>query len=142
MHNFCGRAIRDNKNYEKGNVTCRTLKSHSMMIAPWVIYHRAVFNRISQNGTQLHKPIKDPLPHVVVEVVQPLFDQLGDESFLVGCEKCYTQNRNESLYHVIWGMASKELYCSHKEICLAVSLGFLNFNQGFDSTHTQRCCLL
>ena len=36
-----------------------------------------------------------------VEVIQPLFDRLGDERLFAGCERCYTQNANESLHHVV-----------------------------------------
>ena len=146
IQNFYGRVIRDNKNDAKAmsRATHAILKHYSS--SPEKPQHDdcpvgdsswCSFQRDITNGTQLHKPIKDPIPAAVVEVVQPLFDRLGDESFLVGCEKCYTQNRNESLHHVIWGMASKEIYCSPQEISLAVSLGVLNFNRGFESTHTQ-----
>jgi len=103
----------------------------------WCSYQRDL-----ANGTSLHKPIKDPFPEAVVEVMQPLFDRLGDESFLVGCENCYTQNQNESLHHVIWGMASKDVYSSAQEISIAVSLGVLQFNQGFNSTHTELLSML
>ena len=71
-----------------------------------------------------------------MEVLQPLFDRLGDEKFLVGCEKCYTQNQNECLHHVIWGMATKEMYTSPQEISIAISLGVLQFNQGVDRTYS------
>lgn len=67
----------------------------------------------------------------------PLFDRLGNDTFLVGRESCYTQNRNECLHHVIWGMASKEMFSSPLEISLAISLGVLHFNQGFNSTYSQ-----
>lgn len=69
--------------------------------------------------------------------MQPLFDRLGNDTFLVGRESCYTQNRNECLHHVIWGMASKEMFSSPQEISLAISLGVLPFNQGFNSTYSQ-----
>ena len=95
------------------------------------------YQRNQANGTNLHKPIKNPLPDAVVEVMQPLFDRLGNDTFLVGCESCYTQNRNECLHHVIWGMASKEMFGSPQEISLAISLGVLHFNQGFNSTYSQ-----
>ena len=95
------------------------------------------YQRNQANGTNLHKPIKNPLPDVVVEVMQPLFDHLGNDTFLVGCESCYTQNRNECLHRVIWGMASKEMFRSPQEISLAISLGVLHFNQGFNSTYSK-----
>ena len=52
--------------------------------------------------------------------------------FLAGCEKCVTQNANESLHHVIWGLCPKEQYTSPQECSLAVSLGVLLFNSGME----------
>ena len=66
-----------------------------------------------------------------------MFDRLGDEHFLAGCEKCVTQNPNESLHHVIWGLAPKEQYTSSRETSLAVGLGCLLFNSGLEVTYTQ-----
>lgn len=95
------------------------------------------FQRDIANGTNLHKPIKNPLSDAVVEVMQPLFDRLGDETFVIACEGCYTQNRNECLHHVIWGMASKELFSSPQEVSLAICLEVLQFNQGFNATYKE-----
>ena len=96
----------------------------------WCIYQRDV-----ANGTTLHKPIKNPLPNAVFEVIQPLFDRLGAETFVAECEECYTQNRNECLHHVIWGMASKQVYSSPQEISIAISIGVLQFNRGYSATY-------
>ena len=86
----------------------------------WCSYQRDLVN-----GTKLHKPIKNPLCPAIVEVVKPVFDRLGDANFLAGCEKCLTQNPNESLHHVTWGLAPKEQYTSPRETSLAVGLGCL-----------------
>ena len=94
------------------------------------MYH----NRDKATGQTTHVPIKDPLPEAVVKVMQPTFDRLGSEEFLVGCEKCLDQNNNESLHHVVWGMAPKEQYTSQQETSLAVSLGVLVFNNGSEET--------
>ena len=145
MQNFYGRALRDNKSNVSGMArsTRAILKHYSSTLenpchhdcpegaSSWCSYQRDV-----ANGTNLHKPVKDPFPEAVVDVIQPLFDRLGDETFLVGCENCYTQNRNESLHHMIWGMASKEVYSSPQEISTAISLGVLQFNQGYSSTYS------
>lgn len=66
--------------------------------------------------------------------MQPTFDRLGSEQFLVGCEKCLDQNNNESLHHVVWGIASKEQYTSQQETSIAVSLVVLVFNNGSEET--------
>lgn len=137
-HSLFFRSIRDNKGNAKAmaRATQAILKHYSSSIenprhedcpegpSSWCSYQHDV-----ANGTTLHKPTKSPLPDAVVEVIQPLFDRLGAKTFLAGCEECYTQNRNECLHHVIWGMASKEVYSSPKEISIAISLGVLQFNR-------------
>lgn len=85
------------------------------------------YQRDVANNTKLHKPIKNPFPPAIIEVIKPLFDRLGDANFLAGCERCATQNPNESLHHVIWGLAPKEQYTSPRETGLAVGLGCLLF---------------
>lgn len=69
--------------------------------------------------------------------MQPLFEHLGNEAFLVVCEGFYTQTRNECLHHVIWGMTSNEMFSPPPQISLAVSLGMLHFNWGFSAPYTQ-----
>ena len=89
------------------------------------------------NREKTHQPIKKPLPPVVLKVVKPVFDRLGNQTFLAGCEDCETQNPNESLHHVIWGFTPKEQYTSAAENDLAVSLGVLVFNSGMDIVSSQ-----
>ena len=98
----------------------------------WCFYQRDV-----ANNTKLHKPIKNPFTPAIVEVLKPVFDRLGDENFLSGCERCATQNPNESLHHFIWALAPKEQYTSPHETSLAVSLGCLLFNSGAEVTYSQ-----
>ncbi len=61
----------------------------------WCLFQRDVANK-----TNLHKPIKNPFPPAIINVIKPLFHRLGDEHFLAGCKKSVTQNSNESLHHV------------------------------------------
>ena len=98
----------------------------------WCSYQRDVVN-----NTTFHKPVKNPFPPAIIEVMKPVFDRLGDANFLAGCERCATQNPNESLHHVIWGLAPKEQYTSPRETSLAVSLGCLLFNSGMEITYSQ-----
>ena len=92
------------------------------------------YNRDIATGKATHQPIKNLFPEAVVKAIQPIFNKLGDEHFLAGSEKCLTQNANESLHHVIWGMAPKEQYTSQQEASLALSLGVLIFNNGLQTT--------
>ena len=78
--------------------------------------------------TRTYQPVKNPFAPALVEVMQPLFDRLGSEQFLAGCEQCLTQNANESLHHVIWGMAPKDQHRAQAETRLATHLGVLLFN--------------
>jgi hypothetical protein len=71
-----------------------------------------------------------------LSIIKPVFDRLGDANFLAGCEKCVTQNPNESLHHVIWGLAPKEQYAFPGETILAVSLGCLLFSSGMEVTYS------
>ncbi|KAK3748691.1 hypothetical protein QZH41_006283 [Actinostola sp. cb2023] len=112
------KANRDNKNNDKAMAKAgkTILKHYSSPVenpqhtdcpegpSSWCSYQRDL-----ANGTNLHKPIKDPLPEAVVKVMQPLFYRLCDKMFLVGCENCYTPNANESLHHFTtkaWQMAT------------------------------------
>ena len=92
------------------------------------------YNRDVATGEKTHVRIKNPLPESVVTLMQPIFDRLGSEEFLVGSEKSLDQNKNECLHHVVWGMAPKEQYTSQQEASLAVSLGVLVFNNGLKDT--------
>ena len=146
IQNFFGRTIRDNKGDAKAmaKATRAILMHYSSTVdspqhsdcpagaSSWCSYQRDL-----ANGTNLHTPIKNPLPEAVVSVMKPLFDRLGDEAFLAGCENCYSQNVNESLHHVIWGMAPKDAYSSPQEVSTAISLGVLQFNRGFHNTYAE-----
>ena len=151
MQNFYGRAIRDNKGDAKAmaRATRAILKHYiSTLEVPqhedcpdgsssWCSYQRD-----RANGTRLHKPIKDPLCPAIVSVVQPIFERLGNENFLAGCENCVTQNANESLHHVIWSLAPKDMSNSTKEISTAISMGVLMFNSGFTYTLSELLTML
>lgn len=146
LQNFYGKAIRDNKGDAKAmsRATHAILKHYSR--TPEKPRHEdcpkgrdswCSYNRDAATGEKSHHPIKDPLPEAVVKVVQPVFDRLGSEQFLVGFEECLDQNRNESWHHVVWSMAPKEQFTSQQEVSVAVSLSVLLFNSGIESTMTK-----
>ena len=68
------------------------------------------FNRDKATGQNTYRPIKDPLPNAVVEVIKPLFERLGSPIFLSAVANCRTQNVNESFHHLVWQLAPKETY--------------------------------
>lgn len=96
----------------------------------WCSYQRSVF---SGNPSE-HVPIKDPIAPAIYERIKPLFLRLSSVSFLEGCVNAFTQNANESLHHVIWGLAPKDQYHSSQEIRIAINLGVCMFNDGFEAT--------
>ena len=77
------------------------------------------------NGTNCHKPVKKPIPDAVVEVLQPLFDEI----FLVGGQYCYTPKKETSVCIMSYGAWLPQ-------INLAICLRVLHFNHGFNSTNT------
>lgn len=146
IQNFYGQAIRRNKGDAKAmaQATRAILKHYSSTLekpnhddCPKGASSWCSFQREKATKTKLYKPIKNPFTPAMVKVMQPLFDRLSDERLLSGCEKCYTQNTNESLHHVVWGMAPKEQYNSAIEIDTAVMLGVLQYNNGFQDTYAQ-----
>ena len=53
------------------------------------------------NGEDTYRPVKDPIPNAVKEVVLPVIEKLGNQKFL----ECYKNNisskPNEAYYHVL-----------------------------------------
>ena len=146
IQSFYGLCIRQNKGDAKAmskatraillhySSTEENLQHDCCPVGPssWCSYQRDLACK-----TKSHRYIKDPLPPAVVDVIKPVFDKLGDESFLGGCERCATQNANESLHHVIWGFAPKDQFTSQIENSLSVDLGVLIFNCGMEVTYSQ-----
>ena len=54
------------------------------------------------------------------------------------CKRGAIQNTNESFHSIIWGMASKNKWCSLTTVRIAVSLAIAKFNLGF-SAGLSRC---
>lgn len=61
----------------------------------------------------------------MVNVIRPLFYQLGNREFLAGCVKCTIKIINEP------SLTPKSTYTRHLETKLAVKLGALLLNVGF-----------
>ena len=78
--------------------------------------------------TITHKPIKDPFPSCIKTLMTVIFDKLGSEKFLDGCRNLRSFNPNESLNHILRGMAPKELFNSLQEIKLAVNQSTCTFS--------------
>ena len=47
---------------------------------------------------------------VIVQLIKPIYANLGSRSLLEKCTGGYTQNDNESLYSLVWKFCPKELF--------------------------------
>ena len=97
------------------------------------------FQRDVATGSSFHKPIKNPLPNAVVEVIKPFFDRLIKKDFLVSVEKCRTQNIDESFHHIVWQYAPKDKVNSVNRQILALQLAVLIFNKRHGSPISAIC---
>lgn len=66
----------------------------------------------------------------IVEAVKPIFQRLSDPALLARCKTGKTQNQNESLHGVIWGLSPKEDNVGLAIVKLAVYFAICLFNDG------------
>ena len=81
---------------------------------------------------------KPLIPPFYARYFKPSFDKVCRRELLEKCKRGATQNTNESFHNVIWGMASKNKWCSLTTVRIAVSLAIAKFNLGF-SAGLSRC---
>ena len=146
MQSFYGLSIRQNKGFSSAMSKATQAISLHYSSTENKLQHQCCptdpnslcsFQRDLVWKTRDHRPIKDPFPAAVVKVIKSVFDKLADKIFLAGCESCLTQNADESLHHVIWGIAPKDQFTSQAENNIAVNLGVLLFNCGVEVTYSQ-----
>ena len=113
------------------NFHCSTVEKPQHDYCPSGPQSWCSFQRDKATGTNLHKPIKNCLPPAVQNVIEPLFDWLGNPAFLTDCSNALTSNNNESYHHVLWGLAPEEQYTSSQNASFAVHLSVCLFNSGF-----------
>ena len=99
------------------------------------------YNRDRATGQNTHKPIQNPLPKAVVEVVKPLFERLGSVQFLSSVASCRTQNVNESFHHLVWQFAPKDVFTSTIDTKCALYLAVALFNDGYTESLKNICDL-
>ena len=66
----------------------------------------------------------------MLEVVEPIYDDLADPELLSKCLNGFTQNANESLKQLIWNRCMKEVWVSKKTVEQGVALAVAHFNDG------------
>ena len=73
---------------------------------------------------------KHGLPEVIVELLEPIFDDLSKPELLSRCVHGKTQNPNECLNKVIWSHCAKEMWVSYKTVQQAAYAAAAHFNDG------------
>ena len=119
FQNLYGHAIRSNKGRPKSMSKavmaslkhyCSTIEKPQHEDCPVGPTSWCSFQRDIANNTHEHKPIKNPITPAIREIIQPIFQKLGDEKFLIGCKNLATSNPNESFHHILWSMVPKEQF--------------------------------
>jgi len=59
---------------------------------------------------------KHGLPEAIVELLEPIFDDLSNPDLLARCPHGKTQNPNECLNKIIWSHCPKEMWASYKTV--------------------------
>ena len=85
-------------------------------------------------GSSTYKPVKNPIPPAIQQIIEPIFSALDNEKFLESCKKILSSNNNESFHNLLWGLAPKEFYSSPEEVELAIFISVCLFNSGFTWT--------
>ncbi|XP_013404174.1 uncharacterized protein LOC106169300 [Lingula anatina] len=86
-------------------------------------------------GTTTHREVEKPLPPAVIEVVQPIINELADPVLLAGCLRGLTQNQNESFHSTVWTMVPKDSYQSSNAVTLGLYMAVMYFNDGLCSSN-------
>eukprot|EP00795_Rhopilema_esculentum_P005685 gene5685-10929_t len=76
---------------------------------------------------------KKGLPPANVEIIEPIYEALSEESLLSLCLDSYTQNPNESLNNLIWKRCPKKIYQGKKIVELCTASAVTQFNDGASS---------
>ena len=101
----------------------RKKKTHSS----WCGLQRDVANKTSL----FHS--KKGLPPAIVEIIEPIYEALSEESLLSQCLDSYMQNPNESLNNLIWKRCPKKIYQGKKIAELCTASAVTQFNDGASS---------
>ena len=70
------------------------------------------------------------LPEAVVELLEPIFDDLSNPELLKKCLHGKTQNANECLNKEIWSRCPKEMWFSYKTVQQSAYAAVAKFNDG------------
>ena len=141
MQNYYGLAIRQNKHNLQGMTNdvkaglyhlASSEENPQHHLCPkgsssWCGWQRDVVNKTSL----FHS--KKGLPPAIVEIIEPIYEALSEESLLIRCLDSYTQNPNESLNNLIWKRCPKKIYQGKKIVELCTASAITQFNDGASS---------
>lgn len=132
LQNYFGMAIRQNKG-ELQSMQRAVLAS---------LYHVASTDANPQHGLcpcdSWCKYSDDPenykhkhgLPEAIIDLLEPIYNELSEPSLLSKCLHGKTQNNNECLNKLIWDRCSKEVFVGNLTIEDAVYCAVAQFNDG------------
>lgn len=75
------------------------------------------------------------LDPVFLELLEPVFRRLSDESLLRRCLPGFSQNNNESINSLVWARAPKHKFHGPQRVEMAAMGAILQFNEGASSKH-------
>ena len=141
MQNYYGLAIRQNKHNLQGMTNdvkaglyhlASSEENPQHHLCPkgsssWCGWQRDVVNKTSL----FHS--KKGLPPAIVEIIEPIYEALSEESLLIRCLDSYTQNPNKSLNNLIWKRCPKKIYQGKKIVELCSASAVTQFNDGASS---------
>ena len=73
---------------------------------------------------------KHGLPECIIELIEPIYNELSDPSLLAKCLHGKTQNNNECLNKLVWDRCCKEVFVGSDVIQEAVYSAVSSFNDG------------
>ena len=107
----------------------------------WYKFNKYKQEKAKNPNTNMPVPkhrTKPLIPPFYARYFKPSFDKVCRRELLEKCKRGATQNTNESFHSVIWGMASKNKWCSLTTVRIAVSLAIAKYDLGF-SAGLSRC---
>ncbi|KYN50422.1 hypothetical protein ALC57_00059 [Trachymyrmex cornetzi] len=94
----------------------------------WCFYQASIAKNITPG---LHKTnVGTPINKLAFSKIRPLYERLTDDSLLLRCSRCLTQNANECLHSIIWNRCPKEVFVSKTRIKIAASISICEYNFG------------
>lgn len=134
LQNYYGLAVRNNLN--DVNEMAKQIKAALFHVAStnekprhqlcpigsdsWCGYQRDKETYVHRNG----------IPDCIVELIEPILDNVSNPSLLSKCTQGLTQNVNECLNGLIWDRCPKTIYVEQETVALATYLAILKFNDG------------